>query len=289
MRAAIDYPHLTDSQRDFIATALPGARLIADLSWHLVDSYVLHCVSGNDEVIIKAGGADNHHIGREISAHDDGALQALIARSAAPQLIAADREARILCAEFLPGTLVEGTASEAEPGISEQAGELLRALHSASESLDESIERHMRKKALQWLNRPHRIPPAQADRAGEILRTHRPEPVIVVPSHGDFSPRNWIVCDGRVALIDFGRFGHRPAVLDFLRIAGRQWRTYPATRAAFYRGYGLAEGIESSPQWIMAELREAIATAAWAYKVGDEAFEREGRQRLSAVLARANR
>jgi hypothetical protein len=51
---------------------------------------------------------------------------------------------------------------------------------------------------------------------------------------------------------------------------------------AFLEGYG------SDPRkpavWHRNCVREAIGTAAWAYRVGDEAFEAQGHRMIAAVL-----
>jgi hypothetical protein len=37
--------------------------------------------------------------------------------------------------------------------------------------------------------------------------------------------------------------------------------------------------------WHRHRLREAIGTAAWAYQVGDEAFEQQGHRMITAALS----
>lgn len=36
--------------------------------------------------------------------------------------------------------------------------------------------------------------------------------------------------------------------------------------------------------WMRLRIREAVGTAAWAYKVGDEAFEQQGHRMIAEVL-----
>lgn len=56
-----------------------------------------------------------------------------------------------------------------------------------------------------------------------------------------------------------------------------------ALEAAFIEGYG------SDPRepgaWRRNRIREAVGTAAWAYQVGDEAFERQGHRMIAEALA----
>ncbi|MGW6199374.1 phosphotransferase family protein [Kribbella sp. NPDC055110] len=45
-------------------------------------------------------------------------------------------------------------------------------------------------------------------RTGRQLRIPRePPPATLVPTHGDWQPRNWLVDNGTVRVIDFGRAG----------------------------------------------------------------------------------
>lgn len=107
----------------------------------------------------------------------------------------------------------------------------------------------------------------------------------VVPTHGDWQPRNWLIHGDRVLVIDFGRFAWRPTETDFTRLAAQQWRAAPGLEAAFFRGYG-ADTREQDPQrWRITMLREAIGTAAWAYQVGDYSFESQGHRMIAEALA----
>lgn len=53
----------------------------------------------------------------------------------------------------------------------------------------------------------------------------------------------------------------------------------------------LVDGYGGDPRdpdaWARTRVREAVATAAWAHQVGDEAFEREGLALVAEVLAGA--
>lgn len=106
----------------------------------------------------------------------------------------------------------------------------------------------------------------------------------VVPTHGDFHPRNWLVDGSEVRIIDFGRFAHRSASSDLLRLATQQWRVDPALEAAFFAGYG--EDPRDPELWDLELLCEAIGVAAWSYRVGDEDFEARGHAQIADALAR---
>ena len=63
-------------------------------------------------------------------------------------------------------------------------------------------------------------------------------PATLVPTHGDWQPRNWLVHEGLVSIIDFGRADLRPAWTDFSRLAAGQFLEDAALEAAFLEGYG---------------------------------------------------
>lgn len=84
-------------------------------------------------------------------------------------------------------------------------------------------------------------------------------------------------------MIDFGRAGLRPALTDFARLAAQQFRSNPELEAAFLDGYG------SDPRdpdaWQRDRIRQAIGTTAWAYQIGEEAFEQQGHRMIAEALA----
>jgi hypothetical protein len=124
--------------------------------------------------------------------------------------------------------------------------------------------------------------PETVERLRAILLAYEPQPVSLVPTHGDWQPRNWLV-DGEVLrAIDFGRADWRPASTDFARLAVRQFAADPALEAAFLEGYG--PDPRTPELWRLLLVREAIGTAVWAYMVGDEEFEMEGHRMFADVL-----
>lgn len=274
-------------QQELLAQWLPHAKLTADLSWGLVDSTVLHMAAGEQEIIVKAGGPDNTHIAREITAHRT-AVPLLAERGWAPTLLHADRDARILVTTYIPGTLIDSGPLESDPAILRQAGEILAVLHGSDSKIDPTIERNLMKAALRWLDKPNGIDPIAAERARAVLSDYQPGPVTVVPSHGDYSGRNWLQTRSGTAVIDFGRYGHRRARQDLLRLFFRRWYDHPVEREHFLEGYGNTSAIEGHDWWIDV-LREAVATAGWAHKVQDRSFECLGLRFIEIALTELER
>ncbi|MGU3652604.1 phosphotransferase family protein [Mycolicibacterium sp. A43C] len=116
-------------------------------------------------------------------------------------------------------------------------------------------------KSLAWLDKPHRIAPSTESALRRILRDHRCRPVTVVPSHGDWQPRNWLVDSGTVRVIDFGRSAWRPAAT----------------------GYGTDP--REPHRWPILTLHQAIGTAVWAHQVGDSVFERQAHRMIDDSLS----
>lgn len=194
----------------------------------------------------------------------------------------ADDEARLLVTTYLPGELVQGTVHERRPDTYRQAGRLLRDLHDQLAVEDRQLEAREKDKAFSWLDRPHRIPADVEARLRAEVASWPTPPAVVVPTHGDWQPRNWLVHEDVVSVIDLGRADLRPAHTDLARLAAQQFRTDPALEAAFLEGYGRDPREPSA--WHRTRVCEAIGTAVWAHQVGDEAFEEQGHRMVAEAL-----
>ncbi|MFM6848242.1 MAG: phosphotransferase [Terrabacter sp.] len=273
---------LSARQVELLDDWLPGAAVVRDHDWGLVATTVLEVVRGADHLIVKAGGERDGHIAREITAHRKW-LSPWVARGRAPKLLHCDVDAKLVVTRYLPGRLVLGDASADEPDTYRQAGELLAAFHGQESRVDADHERTENARALAWLDEPHRIDVVTCRRLRDEIASW-PEPAAtVVPTHGDWQPRNWLVADGVVSAIDFGRAALRPALTDLARLAVQDFRRDPALERAFLDGYGTDP--REPGAWFRQRVREAVGTAAWAYAVGDEAFEAQGHRMIAEVLA----
>ncbi|WP_307864162.1 phosphotransferase [Agrococcus sp. TF02-05] len=274
----IDEPYpLRPQQRALLARWLPDATVLADLSWGLVETTVLDVASPEGRCIVKAGGRDDHHIARELRAHREW-VRPWVTTGRAPQLLFGDDTEKLLVTRYLPGTLVEGTGAQHDPEVYRQAGSLLAAFHGQASRFDEQWNDRILRRVERHLALPHRIDPEVVRRVRAELSAWPDGGARVVPTHGDWQPRNWLIDDGVVRIIDFGRADLRPAADDFVRLARQDFARDPALEAAFLDGY------DSDPrepeEWRRALVAEAVGTAVWAYGVGDAKFEQLGHRLL---------
>lgn len=277
---------LSPQQRRLITQWLPGAIVERDNSWGLVETTVLQVTYAGSRSTVKAGGENDHHIEREIHAHLNW-LDPWTRVGRAPALRHFDAEAKLLVTSWLPGRLVLGTDYADNPDTYRQAGQLLALFHAQETLRDNDYETRENRKALAWLSGPHRIAAHIEERLRAEIASWPTPAATLVPTHGDWQPRNWLIHEGVVSIIDFGRAAMRPAMSDFARLAAQDFRRVPSLEAAFLEGYG------SDPRetcaWHRNRVREAIGTAAWAHRVGDETFEAQGHQMISDALAAVGR
>jgi len=260
---------------------LPRSVVLNDLGWGLVETTVLEVDAAGMRYIVKAGGEGDGHIAREIHAHRNW-LEPWTSTGHAPVLVHADVDAKILVTRYLAGELVENGHPATSAEVFRQAGVLLARFHGQLAVEDSDYEDRENQKLLGRLAGPHRIAVQTVDRLrAEILAWPTP-PATLVPTHGDWQPRNWLLEAGEVRVIDFGRAALRPAMTDLTRLAAQDFLRDPHLEVAFVRGYG--HDPREKDAWHRTRLREAIGTAVWAYQVNDAAFEAQGHRMIAAVL-----
>jgi Ser/Thr protein kinase RdoA (MazF antagonist) len=278
--------NLTERQRSLLDQWLPGASVEREHSWGLVETTVLEVTCAGARFIVKAGGDGDHHIARELHAHQHW-LGPWTSRGRAPALEHGDAAAKLLVTRYLPGQLVLGSGYDDDPRTYRQAGELLALLHAQAGITDQDYEERENEKSRAWLSGPHRIAPSTVELLRAQIAAWPTPAATLVPTHGDWQPRNWLIDREVVSVIDFGRAALRPALTDFARLAVQEFRRNPALEAAFFEGYGAdpREDPREEERWHRTLVREAIGTAAWARQVGDEAFEAQGHRMIAEALS----
>ncbi|MGN6218508.1 MAG: phosphotransferase [Microbacterium sp.] len=277
------FGRLSAAQRARVEEWMPAAEVVADLSWNQVETIVLRVRHEAREYVVKAAGPEVHHLGRELDAHLGGFVDVWSRTGHAAVLRHHDREARVLVTEWLPGTLSYRTPAGLDPEVHRRAGRLLRDFHAQATRPSDGVDAAATARALRWLDTSHAIAPDVEAQLRAALAALAPIEADLVPTHGDWQPRNWLVDGHEVRVIDFGRFAFRPAATDFVRLAAQEWREEPACETAFFDGYGRDPRHPS--HWHLMRLREAIGTAAWAHQVGDVEFEAQGHRMIADALA----
>ncbi|MGZ0711250.1 phosphotransferase (plasmid) [Coraliomargarita sp. W4R53] len=275
-------PRLLPRQRKLIEQWEPTAEIVADLSWRIGGTTVLLARAEDRDFVVKAGERGDLNVGREIDARERW-TQVWVDLGVAARTIESDRDANILLFEYLSGDLVAGTEAAFTPDVHRRAGELLRIFHDQQSVDPGDADDEATRRTSAWIESAHRIDPDTVQQLRYALGVLPSVTAPLVPTHGDFQPRNWLLDDGEVRFMDFGRFGYRAAATDFARMAAQEWQQNPECEVAFVEGYGFDPRDER--EWLTIRLREAVGTAVWAYQAGDPVFEQQGLRMIDEVLA----
>ena len=269
----------------YVERVLGPCQVAGDRSWVHGESCVIEVrdVAGVTWFAKRHRRADKHR--REVGAYRTWVLAL---GDHAPRLRAYDDDLQALVLSSVPGEAGSGVASEPDPEIQHQAGRLLRRLHDvesfgpwddfAAETLDE-FER--------WAARAGGLlEPRQLDFArGEVRDLIGLGSPLRVPCHLDYEPRNWLVADGRVHVIDFERAGPEIWINDLSRLYFGSWHDRPNLREAFLDGYGRTIGSDDRAVLLGCGALSAVSTVVWARAHDDAPFEEAGRQRLARLMA----
>jgi len=98
-------------------------------------------------------------------------------------------------------------------------------------------------------------------------------------------PRNWVIDDGRVAVIDFERGPDRSWVSDLVRLQNQQFAGHPERERAFMAGLDRTIGHEDAELLAIESLRQSLGTVVWAHSIGNQAFEEHGRTMITRFLS----
>ena len=260
------------------AEALVGPlEVVADLSWPHEGSVVLDVVlADGTKAIVK-----QHRLERKLAAelHAYRTWVPAIA-DRAPALLASGGDVLVLAR--IDG---EPAPKPGDPGMHRQAGDLLRRYQAAEPPRpDDGWAERQLEHLEQWIDRaPDGLlsdDEVTFARSGAGALRDLP-PLPLVPCHGDFQARNWVVDgDGRVHVIDFERSGPGWWVHDLGRLWWREWLDRPHLRDAFLEGYGRElDDVERAAVEALGTLGH-VTTIVWATSVGDHDFAAEGRARL---------
>jgi hypothetical protein len=284
-----------DRLPEFAERVLGACELQADCSWgHRLSSVLRIRDAGGAIWFLKRHG-DQARYRAELAAYRDW-VPAL--HDAAPRLRAFDDSLRAVILSAVPGEAAPwpasdafgpGTDRRAERDLHRRAGKVLRRLHDAQP-------------ALPWpefagvkIQQFGRLKPAAAgllgrcelDRAGEEIAALDGMPAPAgVPCHHDYTPRNWLVHNGALCVIDFEWSGLDARVADFARLHLGIWDARPDLREAFLAGYGQHMG--RAERQILHGC--AVLTGVWllikAHDTRQPSFEDASRTALLRIMER---
>ena len=212
-----------------------------------------------------------------------------------PRVVATADDLGAVILTGLPGLILEETSvdSTTRAKLFGLGGKFANLLHSCAIDLssmsgsqtytEENLDRYLS------LAEPH-IDDATLRWVDSVVR--RPgawEGLAIVPTHCDFSPRNWLAAEGEVLLgvIDWERSRPGYCVEDFQRMVQDHWIAEPRLRDAFFDGYGREPSDLEWHQSNQVVLINAVGGVPWSISHGDWEFEQRNRaviERLKRVL-----
>uniref|UniRef100_A0AAU2JXQ9 Phosphotransferase n=1 Tax=Streptomyces sp. NBC_00049 TaxID=2903617 RepID=A0AAU2JXQ9_9ACTN len=217
-----------------------------------------------------------------------------LGHSRAPSLIDSRAEDLVLLLTAVPGASAKelGLSASDWRAVHQQAGVLSARLHEAGE-----LGRADRVEAEGSLGAAADGAEKYLARAGDrlsegeqqLVRDHAAElrrvgPVPVGFIHGDSQPRNWMVSEGVLALIDFERTRPAALVQDLVILAVTQWVDHPDREQAFLSSYGRTlTDAERYALRCLAAL-DAVNCLAWGPDNGDELVTARGRRTLDRLM-----
>ncbi|WP_041812249.1 aminoglycoside phosphotransferase family protein [Rhodococcus jostii] len=192
----------------------------------------------------------------------------------------ADVGEKLLVTEYLPGELVEGSPADWDPATYLQAGQALAGLLLPGD-VSAVYYANLIERTHGYIDRAEDLVSADQLEALRVrLAATAARPVRLSFTHGDHHPRNWLLHESELRVIDFGRADWRHWTSDLVRLQSQQFMGRPDLEEAFLAGLGrdlTASDVETLDlEW----MHQAIATVVWAHNMGDAEFEEHCRWML---------
>jgi hypothetical protein len=281
---------------EFADRVLGTCELEADCSWAHGMSSVLRVRDANGASWFVKRHGDQARYGAELAAYREW-IPAL--QDAAPRLRAFDDRLHALIISAVPAAPPPWPAAEAtgpladrraERDVQRDAGKVLRRLHDVQPPMPwpdfaaakiQQFER-LRPAAAALLK------PRELDEAGTQIAALNQVPAPPrVPCHHDYTPRNWLVGNGALYVIDFELSGLDAPAADLARLHLGVWASRPDLREAFLDGYG--QELSVPDRQVLHGC--AVLTAVWlvvrAHETRQALFEEAIRQALRRTLDHA--
>jgi Ser/Thr protein kinase RdoA (MazF antagonist) len=272
-----------DGPHGWVERVLGPYRVVADRSWDHGDSAVTQVrdTTGTDWFVKRHGHIERY--AREVSAYRRWVP---VLGAHAPRLRAHDDGLRTLLLSAVPGR--SDDEQSLTPELQHQAGTLLRTLHDVVPPVPWPDFAEQRMNSFRkWGSRATGLVDARSVDfvRGQIAGLSALPAPDLVPCHLDYSPRNWIVADGRLHVIDFEWTRPHCWLQDLARLYFGPWQRRPDARAAFLDGYGRSVGGDDLAVLLALGAAAALSSIVWARDHGDTGFEEDGRRNLAGLLA----
>ncbi|WP_345673556.1 phosphotransferase [Yinghuangia aomiensis] len=194
-------------------------------------------------------------------------------------LLGEDTPRLLACDSALPGILVTplpGVPVKFQPlppgqdaEVHALAGALARRIHDTAICPAATASALPSAYVLKHLGRA-RLTDADLSRAQAVLVAAAQVTLPMVPTHGDFQPRNWLYNnDSRVRVIDFERAEPGASVRDFRLLVNGPWQERPDLREAFFDGYGRSLTTDEEIALAGWVVLDALDSAHWGAKDND--------------------
>lgn len=209
-----------------------------------------------------------------------------------PKLIASCERPHALLISAVPGVLVQETAltKRQERKVYRRAGALLRRLHDLPfEDTDAlPLADALRKRSTAWTRRAQGT--VEEALIGWVRRRLEAAAVQIAqsrwtrtPCHRDYIPRNWLLDEETLHLIDFEHSKPDLWLTDLEKLYWDVWLQRPELKVAFLEGYGRTLSEEEERVLRGLAVHNVFVSIVWATEHRDETFERRGREVLAQL------
>lgn len=275
--------------RAYLGAVLGRWRMVGDRSWGHRASTVWQVWGGDGVAYVVKRHSDSERYRAELTAYQHW-VPAL--GECAPRLRGHDDQLGVLVLSALRGKPISAAARQAgharDPALHHRAGALLRHLHDAQPaSAWTNFASDQRQELDRWLAQGRGLLSAsEVDFAraqvASLVELGQPQRVAC---HLDYGPRNWLLDDGVLRVIDFEWARRHVWVSDLAGLYFGPWRRRPDLQEAFLDGY--ERTIEAEDRALLrgyGALR-AVWLITRGHRYGEAALEEANRQVLHRLMA----